>query len=370
MKTSFLFSLLINLILTQTLIAQQVTLRGQVSIHNSGYETGEIDYVQDAYVSAAYAGSIDTDVNGKFNLIFSGMDEGTSVEVNVEKAGLEIVNKKDLEDVVIGRLTPLKIYLAPKGQIAKARVKLYNVSLKTLTERHDRLIASLRKEDVESQEIIEDLEEKLSTVIANRYEAEELLNQQLEVTKRRLPGFTQRLAKINLDFASEMYRQAYEYFKKGEIEKAIETIDEPVLDKQAKESIAQIKQLRTDISNMDTSFTLSKVQVHKLVNSYYLQAISLEEQSQIYAAIDTLHQAVQVLFKVSKGDEYRSLERYLKAAFYYRQQEDLAKEFYCLRRAIQTASIQLDNAPIQNPIWELSINYLFLRDEIKEHEKE
>lgn len=370
MKRNLLINWLFFLWMISDLSAQQVMLSGQVSIHNSGYETGEIEYVQDAYVSAAFAGSDDTDVAGKFSLVFSGIDEGASVEVSVEKSGLEIVNKRDLHDVVIGRLTPLKIYLAPKGQIAKARVQLYKVSLNTLTERHDRLIASLRKEDEESQEIIEDLEDKLSTVIANRYEAEELLNKQLEATKRRLPEFTQKLAKVNLDFASEMYRQAYEYFKAGEIEKAIETIDEAVLDQQAKESVIQIQQLRKDIVNLDSSLILSKAHIHKLAKSYYLYAITSEEQSKIYTAIDTLHQAVEVLFEVSKGEEYRNLERYHNAAIYFQQQGDLAKEFYCLQRAVQMAGVQLDKPPIQNLIWELGINYLFLSGKIKEHEKE
>ena len=66
-------SLLILLILSGiNLVAQEITLKGQVSIHNSKYETGSITYVSNAYASAPFAGSDDTDELGKFGLTFTG----------------------------------------------------------------------------------------------------------------------------------------------------------------------------------------------------------------------------------------------------------------------------------------------------------
>ena len=56
------------------LLAQKITLKGQVSIHNSKYETGTIRYVSNAYASAPFAGSDDTDDLGKFGLTFTGID--------------------------------------------------------------------------------------------------------------------------------------------------------------------------------------------------------------------------------------------------------------------------------------------------------
>lgn len=360
MKKTLLYIWSILLSINFSLTAQEITLKGQVSIHNSKYETGTIEYVQDAYVKATFAGVVDTDVKGNFSLIFSGIEEGTSVEVDVEKIGLEVVNKKDLQEVVIGRLTPIKIYLAPKGQIAKARVELYNVSIRTLTQRHDRLIASLKKDDAESKNVIKDLEKKLNVVISNRFEAEELLNKQLEATRRRLPEFTQKLSKVNLDFASEMYRTAYEYFKAGEIEKAIEAIDEAVLDKQVEDILKTLPQLREDIKNLDTASTTYKLQIHKLVASYYLQAQSLDKKAQTKVAIDTLYTTIPLLLKVTKGKNYIDLIYYNKAALYFQQLGLVEKEFYCLQRAVQVTDIQLDDSPIKDPVLEEEILYLIL----------
>lgn len=360
MKKQPLFIWTILLSINFSLTAQEITLKGQVSIHNSKYETGTIEYVQDAYVKATFAGVVDTDVKGNFSLTFSGIEEGTTVEIDVEKAGLEVVNKKDLQEVVIGRLIPLKIYLAPKGQIAKARVELYNVSIKTLTQRHDRLIASLRKDDAESKNVIKDLEEKLNVEINNRFEAEEILNKQLDATRRRLPEFTQKLSKVNLDFASKMYKEAYEYFKAGEIEKAIETIDEAVLDKQAKESVESINQLRLDINNLDTAFTYSQDQINELVKSYYLQAKSLEKNAQIKAARDTLYNAIPILLKVVKGKKYRNLNYYNNAAFHYKQEGVLEKEFYCLKRALEVGEVKQGDISVKDSVQEVEIIYLMI----------
>ena len=134
MKVVFLCIGFICLPASLPLVAQEIALKGQVSIHNSKYRTGTIDLVQNAFVQADSAGSVNTDVNGNFKLIFSGISIGTSVTIKIEKAGLEIVNQNDLQDVVLGRRIPLKVYLAPKGQIAKARVELYRISIQTLTE--------------------------------------------------------------------------------------------------------------------------------------------------------------------------------------------------------------------------------------------
>ena len=66
-----------------------------------------------------------------------------------------------------------------------------------------------------------------------------------------------------------MYRQAYEYFKAGEIEKAIETLDEAILDKQARESIAAIQQLKLDISITDTIQQNNTAEIQALIKRLF-----------------------------------------------------------------------------------------------------
>jgi tetratricopeptide (TPR) repeat protein len=118
------------------LAAQQILLQGQVAIHNSKYRTDTIQYVADAFVSAPYTTPVDTDVQGHFELRFAGIDAGTGVKLQVEKADLEVVNQRDLEHVIINRNTPLKVFMAEKGWTAAAQTELYDISLEALTNRY------------------------------------------------------------------------------------------------------------------------------------------------------------------------------------------------------------------------------------------
>ena len=87
--------------LQPSLHAQQVELRGTVAVHNSKYETGEVIYVQNAYLSAPFTVPATSDVEGNFVLEFVGLASGTALKIEAEKAGLEVVNTRELEEVVL-----------------------------------------------------------------------------------------------------------------------------------------------------------------------------------------------------------------------------------------------------------------------------
>jgi cell wall-associated NlpC family hydrolase len=252
MKT--LFCVFVGLIIAQSGETQQIPLTGQVTIHNSGYTTGRIEPVQNAYVSASVGASDDTDVNGQFQLVLVGIQVGATIQIKVEKQGYEVVNPKDLQ-VVVGRKKPLRIYLATPAELAQARIDLYNVSLRELMARHERQIARLRKGDRESQAEIARLEEKLHRQITSRQEAEQWLTGQLQHYQNQLPELVGQLALQNLDFASAMYLKAYEHLRAGEIEQAITALDEAQLDAQAQDVTGRLAQLDTGIVALETART-------------------------------------------------------------------------------------------------------------------
>lgn len=170
-----------------SLRAQQLSLRGEVFVHNSLYRTGQLKSVAGASVEAAFAGSTVSDARGKFQLIFAGLEDGESTNLSVEKAGLEVVNERDMLQVVLGRKSPLRVYLAPKGELAQRQTEYYEVSLAALTNRYDALISSLRADTATSRQTISELKQRLNREIANRYEAEDILTEQLAIAKERLP---------------------------------------------------------------------------------------------------------------------------------------------------------------------------------------
>ena len=89
--------------------AQQITLKGQASIHNSAYTTGEIKYVHNANITAPYTSPDDTDSEGRFNLSFVGIAKGTALQLKVEKDGLEVVNEREIQSIILGRKSNVKV---------------------------------------------------------------------------------------------------------------------------------------------------------------------------------------------------------------------------------------------------------------------
>jgi tetratricopeptide (TPR) repeat protein len=274
MKT---ITLIIALLLSLTLNAQQIPLSGQVYEHNSQYKTGNLKPVSGAHITVSNAVPATSDVNGDFKLIVVGKPKGAPIQMKVESPGLEVVNWTDLQQVTFGRLSKLKVFLAPIGQIAKARQELYNVSLAAITKTHDEMIVRLKKGGIEMQQAIQELQEKTNRVIADRFEAERILGEQLEATKRRLPEFAEELARVNLDFASEMYRKAYAYFEKGDIDKAIETLDEAVLDEQARIAVEQMDSIDRSIAWLDSALALTEEHLMELVKSFELKAMAAHD---------------------------------------------------------------------------------------------
>jgi hypothetical protein len=91
-------------------------------------------------------------------LEFVGLASGTALKIEAEKAGLEVVNTRELEEVVIGRKFPLRIYVAEKGKLAQAQTELYQISKQALFARRDALIARLRADTEESQAAMAELQ--------------------------------------------------------------------------------------------------------------------------------------------------------------------------------------------------------------------
>ena len=335
MKTSISLLLLLALVLTG-ISAQQITLTGQVSIHNSKYNTGKIECVKDAYASAPFTKSDNTDENGIFRLDFVGLRAGTSVELSLEKAGYEVVNKYDLRDVVIGRKTPLKIYITTKGQLAQAQAELYNVSLQALTSRYDKLIAQLRKQGKESDTLITELQDKLNRTINNRFEAEEIMKKQLESLKQRLPDIALELASINLDFASDMYLRAYEFFKAGEIEKTIEVLDEEILDAEAKEVEEAIEMLDACIAQLEDAMLSEEKRLEIIIQSYLLKAHLLIKKNELRGAIQQYEFALDLL-SMQKDLNFRELVNVCwRMAAVYQQMGEPVMGLVYQRKGIET----------------------------------
>lgn len=270
----FRICLLFSVLFGGALYGQQVDLLGKVSVHNSRYTTGEIQYVKDTYISAPFTKPASTDNEGNFNLSFVGLDPGTSIQLTAEKDGMEVVNQYDLRDVVIGRKFALRIFVIEKGKLAEAQTELYNISKKALFKRKDAMIARLRKGEAESKLAMAELEEYFGHPVTDILQAEKELIGKISELEKRLPEFAQNLAKQNLDFASDMYIEAYELYKEGEIEAAIKVLDTARLNAsyvKAQSDVIAGEKLKNVASDL---IEKGKEQIQQVADSYELKAKS------------------------------------------------------------------------------------------------
>ena len=119
---------ILNLLLISLSInAQKIVLKGVVSIQNSEYETGTREYVQGATISTDSASDEITGGDGKFMFEFAENKIGDSIRLKVDKPGWEVVNEKDLIIVITGQTIPLKIHLCKEGELADNHVKYYQI---------------------------------------------------------------------------------------------------------------------------------------------------------------------------------------------------------------------------------------------------
>src|SRR5579872_4467861 len=94
----------------------QISLQGEATRFNSKYLRHKLEYVPNASVSANNATMAITDVYGRFQLIFVGVEAGRTVNIKAEAPRLSLVNAHDLKNVVLGRTSLLRIYFAPPDE--------------------------------------------------------------------------------------------------------------------------------------------------------------------------------------------------------------------------------------------------------------
>lgn len=274
MKIRFHLAILFQILISFLAFPQQIKLVGQVSVQNSKYNTGEIQYVKNVLVTSQFSKPDYTDNIGMFTLEFVGIENGTSVKVRAEKYGYEVVNERDLQAVIIGRNSPLSIYLAKKGQLAMLQMEFYNISKRTIYAEKDAIIERLNSNKEESQKAINELNKKYEQKFKDHFEAEDFLNKKIEEQAKQLPEFAQKLATENLDFASTLYIQAYELLKKGEIENAIKVLDDNILENsyiKAKNDLAKGQKLENDANDL---IEKGRLEILQTVKSLVLKAES------------------------------------------------------------------------------------------------
>lgn len=320
--------------------AQQVPLQGQISIHNSKYKTGAIQYVENAQITAPFSTPTTSDSQGKFDLSFAGVEGGQLVDLSVEKAGLEVVNRYDLQRVVLGRKPLLRVYLAKSGALAQAQTELYNISKQALFARKDALIAQLQSDAAESAATLQELQDRFGKEIASRLEAERLLEEEVSKSIQRLPRFALELAAKNLDFASDLYIEAYEAFKLGELEEVIQLLKAEKLD--LSPNILAINQREDRKRILEESISKEREVIIEKIDASFLKAEALNLKFEYRDAIKIYEKLIRDLsvdssFNLELGAVYSRLSfMYYNYGQYDKADSAIQKAFELFRQTKAT----------------------------------
>lgn len=252
-----------------------IALPGVIVLHNSQYNTGHKEYV--AFASVKSTGKCTpalSDSKGEFRLIFSDKPAGDAATIFVSKEGLEVVNVKDLEEAtVIGRLSPLKIFMCKKGELEANKESYYLISDSAIQKIYEaRLKALLQKQGKEYNTVITALKKELNRNIKDADEAIAALNEQLRSQKKQVKELVDQFAIENLDDQSETYQKAFAAFTKGNIDEALAILDKVNLAKRLEKNAEQIEKAKSAINDLTENIESKEYQMQQDVEQALLDA--------------------------------------------------------------------------------------------------
>lgn len=212
------------------LIGQAINLTGTVAIQNSAYETGTRQYIRDASVRAPMAKPVVSDRSGRFTLEFSGVSTGTPVRLTVSKPGFEVVNARDVQSVILGRIPAVEVLMADAQKLAEAQLKYYRIATDGITKGYQRKMAALSQENVALAERLSKFSSEHEREVKSLMDAINVLTTERDKALGNASELAERFATADLDNASDRFRRAFELFREGELDSALVLLDKERLD--------------------------------------------------------------------------------------------------------------------------------------------
>jgi tetratricopeptide (TPR) repeat protein len=286
-----------------------------------------------------------TNDSGEFRLMFSGKKVGDLIFCEeIKKQGYEIVNKRELETLKISQTRALSfdIILAKIGVIAAAKREYYDVSDKALRASYNRVKNALREQVTQSQISQMDYIEQMKQ-LQERYDRQ----------RASLDELAEKFARVNFDDVSDLYREALQLFKDGQIEEAIKKLEDADLIARTNRRLAERERLRKaglliaeQKAENDSGLRTDINYVLFQIDLYDAQPKTEKQDNSILYFYDKLGQGYQMLdmadsavyyFKLYNGYEK---ERFRNAPTNDFFKNNYALSYYKLGQAYQAAANQ------------------------------
>jgi len=216
------------------LFAQQVQLKGVVTVQNSKTYTGNIQFVKNAEVehinqNNAKAKDITGD-DGKFTLNIKGAGANTQTQINVtpfgEFADYVVVNEKELKDITLGRLTPVSVFVCKKGELEKRQAEMVGINMRKLEEKMEADKKRLQKE----LDAIRANNDYLNVRYSQIKDSLDIISKNIDNAFERIKEYAKTMTLENLDDRDENYVKAYACFSRGALDSVSYYLQEHELD--------------------------------------------------------------------------------------------------------------------------------------------
>ena len=240
--------LFIILLCAFQLKAQQITFKGVLYEHNSKTTTGKLKPIQNAQIIIPFSIPSTTDNMGKFKTESDGYKVGQATKIIIKKAGYEVVNVKDLENVVAGSIDEVKVYLAPQNLLYEAQLKYYNLAKKSIETSYDLKLNKLINDLNKNKSANQDNKEAFDTYLKSFTDKSQELENERNGALKSAQDVAKNIAEINLDFADNLYKKAIGYFLKGNIDSCLILLNSNQFSIQEKKAIANINKLNESIN--------------------------------------------------------------------------------------------------------------------------
>ncbi len=205
-------TLIIPLLLAHvTLFAQNTAIRGVVYEQNS--QKKPLSNVQ---VTATKANPTDSDGSGLFLLKFTQKLPGNTIAITATRSGYEVVNDLDIKSQIIPNndQEKIRVIMCKTETLASNRIKYYNISEEEYSKNYRLKIDKLNQQYAKKQLQTQEYDKKMAA-----------LEEEYDNALANLDLLADKFARINLDDASEEYKQAVKLFEEGQIDKAISILE-------------------------------------------------------------------------------------------------------------------------------------------------
>jgi len=211
-------------------VAQQIPLKGVVTVQNSKTYTGNTQYVKNAEITHPNAKSDVTDDDGKFTLNITGLKQNIQTQIAVTLHGTYgdyvVVNEKELQSITLGRVTPVGVYICKKGELEQRQAEMVGINMRKLEERVEADKVRLQKE----LEKLKQNNDYLNVRYVEVKDSLDIISKNIDKAFERIKEYAQNMVLENLDAREDNYIKAYECFSRGELDSVSYYLSENELD--------------------------------------------------------------------------------------------------------------------------------------------